>query len=670
MASGTALVYDEEMMSYKLLWDDPACAIEVPERLSASYERLQHYDLVRRCVQLPVREASEEEITLVHSPEYVELMKTTQTMNEEELKKTTQQYNDVYFHPKSYRCAKISLGGTLQLVDAVMSGEVRNGMALIRPPGHHSYNDQSSGFCIFNNVAVAAEYAKKKYNVQRILIVDWDVHHGQGTQYTFEDDPSVLYFSWHRYEHKTFWPYLSESDYDAVGKGKGTGFNINVPWNKIGMGNAEYVAAFFHVLLPVAYEFNPEMILVSAGYDSGIGDPEGRMSATPECFSHLTHLLMHLAGGKMCVVLEGGYHLRSLAESVCMTMMTLLGDPVPRLSGEMTPCYSALESIQNVRAAHTPYWQCLLHDETKPVEDISTKGEPAVEPLSAQSQSLDAAAINDFLESHMKEILHRAAPIKTSAVVPEGNTLVLPASVQVEEQTAPKEETDAYSGCFEGELWNKEHVLTSLGKMLSLINKLVNKQTNNGIALSPNASLSAAVALQHVLHAGVHRVFYIVVGDMDTKPDLNDDGSTLSLRICGTPPSENTNSKYHISLQWKECSDENSSFFYVLFRFILPLAYSYQPDFIIMATGGNRSICTKDIALLTSLLQGLAEGRILATVPETEPNLAETIANSLVGSTAMDFGPYKPPTQESAQALKEQLQILQKEWKMLQFCAA
>uniref|UniRef100_A0A670YFQ6 Histone deacetylase 10 n=1 Tax=Pseudonaja textilis TaxID=8673 RepID=A0A670YFQ6_PSETE len=226
--------------------------------------------------------------------------------------------------------------------DAVLSGKARNGLTLIRPPGHHSQRSAANGFCIFNNVAIAAKYAQRKYGLQRILIVDWDVHHGQGIQYAFDDDPSVVYFSWHRFEHQKFWPCLSESNYDAVGQGKGRGFTINVPWNQVGMGNSDYLAAFLHVLLPIAFEFDPELVLISAGYDSGIGDPEGQMKATPECFSHLTHFLMNLANGKLCAVLEGGYHLRSLSESVCMTLKALLGDPLPPLSGEMMPCLRCL----------------------------------------------------------------------------------------------------------------------------------------------------------------------------------------------------------------------------------------------------------------------------------------------------------------------------------------
>uniref|UniRef100_A0A8D0G3F9 Histone deacetylase 10 n=1 Tax=Strix occidentalis caurina TaxID=311401 RepID=A0A8D0G3F9_STROC len=249
MASGTALIYDEEMTTHKLLWSDPVCDIEVPERLSSSYEQLKRYHLVERCVRVPVREGSEEEILLVHrSEKHLEVAKSTQTMNEEQLKRVSGNYDAFFFHPNTYRCARLAVGATLQLVDAVMSGKVCNGMALVRPPGHHSQRNAANGFCLFNNVAIAAEYAKLKYGLKRILIVDWDVHHGQGTQYIFEEDPSVLYFSWHRYEHQEFWPSLTESDYDAVGLGKGKGFNINLPWNKVGMGNSDYLAVFFHVL--------------------------------------------------------------------------------------------------------------------------------------------------------------------------------------------------------------------------------------------------------------------------------------------------------------------------------------------------------------------------------------------------------------------------------------
>ncbi|KAA0724668.1 Histone deacetylase 10 [Triplophysa tibetana] len=349
MASGCALIFDEEMTRYKLLWTDSysqVCEIEVPERLTVSHDALVACGLAQRCRQVPIRQATEQEILLVHSDEYLEAVKQTPKMTVEELKAFTKKYNDVYFHPNIYHCAKLAVGATLQLVDSVMKREVRNGMALVRPPGHHGQRSAANGFCVFNNVAIAALYAKKTYNLNRILIVDWDVHHGQGVQYCFEEDPSVLYFSWHRYEHQAFWPNLPESDYTSVGKGKGSGFNVNLPWNKVGMTNSDYLSAFFHVLLPVAYEFDPELVLVCAGFDSAIGDPEGKMVASPEIFAHLTQLLMPLASGRMCAVLEGGYNLTSLAQSVCQTVQTLLGDPAPELSGLSGACERKIFLVQ------------------------------------------------------------------------------------------------------------------------------------------------------------------------------------------------------------------------------------------------------------------------------------------------------------------------------------
>ncbi|XP_056429723.1 polyamine deacetylase HDAC10 isoform X2 [Hyla sarda] len=661
--AGTALVYDEEMMSYSLLWDDPECAIEVPERLSSSYKRLQDYDLVNRCVRLPVREATEEEIMLVHSREYLDVVKSTQSMDLEELKETSKKYIAAYFHQNSYHCAKLSLGGTLQVVDAVMSGGAQNGMALIRPPGHHSQRSASNGFCVFNNVAVAAEYAKNKYKVQRILIVDWDIHHGQGIQYIFENDPSVLYFSWHRYEHGSFWPCLSESNFDFIGKGGGTGFNINLPWNQIGMGNADYIAAFLHVLLPVAFEFNPELVLVSAGYDSGIGDPEGCMRATPECFSHLTHMLMHLAGGKMCMILEGGYHLRSLSESVSMTVRTLLRDPVPRLSGEMIPCYSALESIQNARHVHSPYWKCFLHDETRLVEEISTKGLPTPAPLDADISDMD-----EFLENHMKKILHPTPPVTALLVAPVENTMNMPAGMQLEEDAASPEQAINTIRVFNQEQLNK-NLLNSVVKMLPALEKLVNRKTRNCITLSPNASLSAAVAVQQVLHLGSERVLCIIIGDVDIGPAIGDDGKTVCLTISGDKMFEKSHSQYQTFFKWKENSHEGSSFFYALFRFLLPLVYSFQPDLIILAIGSNGSVDTKDIALLTSLLQGLAEGAVLAVVTEKEKEIIEALSNILVNCASMVFGPYKPPSKECVRSLTQELAVMQAKWRMLQCLA-
>ncbi|XP_074871506.1 polyamine deacetylase HDAC10 isoform X2 [Carettochelys insculpta] len=676
MASGTALIYDDEMTSHKLLWDDPACNIEVPERLLTTYEQLKLYHLVDRCVRVPVREGTEEEIMLVHSSEYLEVVQSTQAMTEEELQRVSENYDAVYFHPSTYHCAKLAVGATLQLVDSVMSGKVCNGIALVRPPGHHSQRNAANGFCVFNNVAIAAQYAKKRYGLQRILIVDWDVHHGQGIQYIFEEDPSVLYFSWHRYEHQQFWPLLRESDYDAVGQGKGKGFNINVPWNKVGMGNSDYLAAFFHVLLPVAFEFVPELILVSSGYDSGIGDPEGHMDATPECFAHLTHFLMQLADGRLCAVLEGGYHLKSLSESVCMTVKALLRDPLPQISGEMAPCLSAVESIQNVRAAHIPYWKCLMYEEETPIEDVSTKSQQmmeaqlvqtsahsTVEQAAGTTNTDEAIKTDKFLESHMKRILFPMPPVKTAAaVISKADAHLLPVSVQVENEMNEQELKALVR--FDAELVGEEKVIVSLQKMVAVLDKILMKAVCNGIVESSVASVSTTVALKHCFDSGLQRVLCIIVGDMDLEIDL-DDGKLLLMNICQKQQTEETNSKYRISLNWKEGAERNTSFYAVL-GIILPVAYSYQPDLIIIVIGPNRSLGENGISLLISLLKGLAESRILVVVQDTEIKLLQTVATALTGVSTPDFGVYAPASQESVLEIKQLRRQLKKEWKMLQ----
>ncbi|NXL11521.1 HDA10 deacetylase, partial [Mesembrinibis cayennensis] len=624
-----------------LLIFSPVCDIEVPERLSSSYEQLKYYHLVERCVHVPAREGSEEEILLVHRSEtyfhhqHLEVAKSTQTMNEEELKRVSGNYDAFFFHPNTYRCARLAVGATLQLVDAVMSGKVCNGMALVRPPGHHSQRNAANGFCLFNNVAIAAEYAKLKYGLQRILIVDWDVHHGQGTQYVFEEDPSVLYFSWHRYEHQEFWPSLKESDYDAVGLGKGRGFNINLPWNKIGMGNSDYLAAFFHVLLPVAFEFDPELVLVSSGYDSGIGDPEGQMSATPEVFAHLTHFLMQLANGKLCVILEGGYHLKSLSESVCMTVKTLLGDPVPQITGEMAPCLSAVESIQNVRAAHKPYWKWLMYEGNFFLQPNG------IEQESKMTNNDETVKVERFLELHMKNILFPVPPIKTATTDSKGSAHLLPVPIHLVKEM-DKTEITALVSDFYADLVKEDKTLLSLGSMMAILDKILKKEVCNGIAESPTAAVSVAVALRHSVRFGFQRVLCIFVGDMQIIPNT-EDGFSLLLKDA-----------------------EGNDFFSAVLGFILPVAYSYQPNLTVIAVGPNRSLGISEISLLFALLQGLAESRILAVIEDTGINLMQSIAKVLVGASTPHFGVYVPPTQEKVNKIKILRDQFQQEWKMLQ----
>ncbi|XP_012585831.1 PREDICTED: histone deacetylase 6 isoform X2 [Condylura cristata] len=362
--SGTGLVFDEQLNEFYCLWDDsyPEC----PERLHAIKEQLIQEGLLHRCVSFQARFAEKEELMLVHSLEYIDLMETTQYMNEGELRILADTYDSVYLHPNSYTCACLASGSVLRLVDAVLGAEIRNAMAIVRPPGHHAQHSLMDGYCMFNHVAVAARYAQQKHGIQRVLIVDWDVHHGQGTQFAFDKDPSVLYFSVHRYEHGRFWPHLQASNWSTTGFGQGQGYTINVPWNQVGMRDADYIAAFLNILLPVALEFQPQLVLVAAGFDALRGDPKGEMAATPAGFAQLTHMLMGLAGGRLILSLEGGYNLRSLAEGVSASLHTLLGDPCPMLESPGAACPSAQTSISYTLEALEPFWEVLV----RPVETL------------------------------------------------------------------------------------------------------------------------------------------------------------------------------------------------------------------------------------------------------------------------------------------------------------
>lgn len=319
--------------------------------------------LLERCVRITGRPATEQELLRVHDQEYINKVRGTRGVQDEaELEKMSSAFEAVYFHPETYDLGLLAAGSGIELVSSVLQGHVRNGFAMIRPPGHHAMRSEACGFCFFNNVAIAAMHALEVLGQERILIIDWDVHHGQATQYTFDSDPRVMYVSIHRYEDGTFWPELIESDYHHVGLGPGRGFNVNFPLNQTGMNDKDYLSLFHNIILPLTYRFDPQMVLISAGYDAAIGCPEGEMRLSPAAYSHFTHSLMSLAEGKVVVFLEGGYCLPSLAESAALTLRSLLNDPVPailHLSSQRIH-QPLLESALNVIYALRPHHEDLF----------------------------------------------------------------------------------------------------------------------------------------------------------------------------------------------------------------------------------------------------------------------------------------------------------------------
>ncbi|XP_045851609.1 histone deacetylase 6 isoform X4 [Meles meles] len=354
----TGLVYDQRMMGHYNLWDNHHP--EMPQRVFRIMRRLEELGLAGRCLTLPTRPATDAELLTCHSAEYVGRLRATAKMKTRELHREGSNFDSIYICPGTFACAQLAAGAACSLVEAVLAGEVLNGAAVVRPPGHHAERDAACGFCFFNSVAVAARHAQAiSGHALRILIVDWDVHHGNGTQHIFEEDPSVLYISLHRYDHGTFFPMGDEGASCQTGRAAGTGFTVNVAWNGPRVGDADYLAAWHRLVLPVAYEFNPELVLVSAGFDAARGDPLGGCQVSPEGYAHLTHLLMGLANGRIILILEGGYNLTSISESMAACTRSLLGDPPPLLTLSRPPLSGALASITETTHIHRRYWRSL-----------------------------------------------------------------------------------------------------------------------------------------------------------------------------------------------------------------------------------------------------------------------------------------------------------------------
>jgi acetoin utilization deacetylase AcuC-like enzyme len=306
MAS-TGLVTDER---YRLHDTGPGHP-ERAERLIAIDKRLKADGLDKRAERITPKPADLEPIARIHDRDYIDRVRA-------ECKNRLQYIDtpDSAVCPKSYEIALLAVGGLLQLVDAVATGKCGNGFAAVRPPGHHAERNRSMGFCLFNNVAIAARHLQQKHKVGKVLILDWDVHHGNGTQHSFEQDPTVFYCSLHQHPSTCYpgtgWP-------QETGKGAGAGTVLNLPMSP-GLGNDAYHEAFEKQFLPAAMKFKPDFVLVSAGFDAHARDPLASMNLTVEGFNDMLRATLDLAdkhcGGHLASVLEGGYNLDALAECV------------------------------------------------------------------------------------------------------------------------------------------------------------------------------------------------------------------------------------------------------------------------------------------------------------------------------------------------------------------
>jgi len=319
---------------------------ESPQRIEAVYRMIEK-EITFPYSEIKPRSATETEIQAVHFPSYVQAIKETSGKERVVLDP------DTATSSRSYEIALLAAGGLLEAIDQTMEGKIKNGFALVRPPGHHAEAARAMGFCLFNNVAIGAEYLIKKHNLKRILIVDWDLHHGNGTQHSFQKRKDVLYFSAHQYPH-----YPGTGYWDETGTAEGEGFTVNVPLTPE-KTDEDYLFIFQKILSPIATAFKPEFILVSAGFDIYRNDPLGGMMVSEEGFGAMTWVLLSLAHelcqGRLLLTLEGGYDLEGLQLGIKHVLFQLGGkEQKPDIKAESSP--RTQEELAPVFKIQKKYW--------------------------------------------------------------------------------------------------------------------------------------------------------------------------------------------------------------------------------------------------------------------------------------------------------------------------
>jgi len=310
----TGLIYHPDY----LLHDTGPGHFERPARLEAIMDGLQKDPRYGDLIPIEPNEASLEAIHRVHDPSYVQHVKKVCEGGYDYLDSP-----DTPVSPSSYHAALLAAGGVLAAADAVLSGRIDNAFCAVRPPGHHAERSQGMGFCLFNNIAIAARHLQAAHRLSRVLIVDWDVHHGNSTQHTFEDDEDVFYFSIHQWP---LYPGTGARSEQGIGPGRGT--TLNAPMGP-GSGDAEYLRVFRNELLPAALDFKPQFVLISAGFDAHRDDPLSATRVTSPGYARMTDSILQIASqccrGRVVSMLEGGYHLPALVESVQAHVAALMG---------------------------------------------------------------------------------------------------------------------------------------------------------------------------------------------------------------------------------------------------------------------------------------------------------------------------------------------------------
>ncbi|XP_057378320.1 histone deacetylase 6-like [Daphnia carinata] len=627
----TGITYDNRMVEHKCLWD--LNYNEKPERFTSILRRCEELQLLNRCIYIKPRAATKEELLMVHTPEMISILKNTAGFSDEEaLEQLSSKYDFLYIHPSTYDLSLLAAGSTVELVSNILDGKIKNGMAVIRPPGHHAMKSEYCGYCFYNNVAIAAQYALDNQGLKRILIVDWDIHHGQATQQMFYDDPRVLYFSIHGYQNGAFWPHLRESDYHNIGRGAGLGYNINIPMNEIKMGNSDYMAIFHQLILPIAYEFNPELVIVSAGYDAALGCPEGEMEVTPACYSHFTNSLMGLANGRLAVVLEGGYCLKSLSEGAALTLRTLLGDPAPFIQNLDAPKKSAQQAIMSAMYVLRRHWNCLQHLEEFNVQEIK---DPMNLPEDKFWPRIEFVGSDEKPETYATRDICPAQDPKVAAEL-DAQLDDLIASTCLDTQpnrvgfsTNPAEpivtQLEIIQRCHMMQTERSEISIAeeTSGTFSNLIGSILDGTCRSGIAIMDNSSENLIKTLKYAIDSRVTKNVMFI--DMRNHPDVEiqrafqEDVRILCASLYSPFAVDdvelmglNDSKRYivNISLQ-TNCGD--AEIFSSFFRVLLPIAYQFGPQLIVIAADQSGNISAECFGQIIHLLTSLAGGRLSVT---------------------------------------------------------
>ena len=355
--------------------------VENPSRITNALRRLRVRGIASRCRYIKPREAEEEELLRCHSKRHIMSVMcgdcvrgkkpdpcqapispggSLRNRAEDDLADDLDDDDllpDLYFSEGTARAARMAAGCAVEAATEVVRSSVQNAFALVRPPGHHAEHECAMGFCFFNNCAVAAKAALKQEGVDRVMILDWDVHHGNGISNAFYEDDRVLYVSIHRYG-RDFFPGTGAAD--EAGEGKGLGYTVNIPFEATGMGDIDYLAAYQLVVEPIAKKFDPQLVIVACGFDAARGDPLGEMLVSPAGFYHLTARIAMNVQSKMTIVLEGGYNHSNVAKCSEAVVSAMLGDPVPLIKASLDDPINpnTIKTLKKVLRVQRKHWDC------------------------------------------------------------------------------------------------------------------------------------------------------------------------------------------------------------------------------------------------------------------------------------------------------------------------